>query len=180
MAPISEIGDAMNRTIVASVLTTLAVVLVLFGLAGVAMRAAFADSAPVLATAALWHGHGHGHGHGMARACTRLDDPHVAEHAAELHRWVSDELTLDAAQSSAFAAVTETFGGWATDMRSVCEMPLADAPAHVAAAVRITQATDVALQRFATAFDAFYATLAPEQRGKLDGWFAHRHGTTAS
>ena len=56
-------------------------------------------------------------------------------------------------------------------------MPLDDAPAHVAAVVRATHTTDLALQRFATAFDAFYSTLTPEQRAKLDGWFAHGHGS---
>jgi hypothetical protein len=159
----------MNRTIVASVLTTIAVLLAIGGLGVFAARSAIADSIPV---SGLWE---HGHGHGMAGACARLDEDHVTGHAAQLHRWVSEELTLDEAQSTALTAVTGSLGDWAADMRPICDMSLDDAPAHVAAAVRAAQTTDVALQRFATAFDAFYATLAQEQRAKLDGWFAHGH-----
>ena len=164
----------MNKTTFASVLAAL----VVLAAVAFAVRTAVAEPGPVLVTAsALWHGHGHGPGHGMARACAHLDDEHIADHAAGLNRWVTDELTLDEPQSAALAAVTETLGEWAVDMRPVCAMPLDGAPAHVAAAVRATQTTDLALQRFAGAFDAFYATLTPEQRTKLDGWFAHRHGS---
>ena len=169
-------GDAMNRTIVVSVLTTLAVLLAIVGLGVFAVRAAFAEPGPAFAAAgALWHGHGHGHG--MTRACARLDDEHVSSHATDLNRWVSEQLTLDEPQSAALTTLTGTLGDWATDMRPICEMPLDDAPAHVAAVVRATHTTDLALQRFATAFDAFYSTLTPEQRAKLDGWFAHEHGS---
>jgi hypothetical protein len=160
------------KTIVASVLTTLAVLLVIGGLGVFAARNAVADLLPV---SAMW-GHGHGRGHGMARACASLDDDHVSGHAAELHRWVSEELALDETQSVSLTAVTGTLGEWAIDMRPICDMPMDDAPAHVAAAVRFAQATDVALQRFATAFEAFYATLTQAQRAELDGWFTHRHG----
>ena len=163
----------MNKTIVASVLTTLAVVLAVVGLGAFAVRAV-AEPGPVLASAgAIWHGHGHG----MGRACAHLDDEHVSEHAAELNRWASDQLALDETQTAALSAVTATLGEWATEMRPVCEMPLAGAPAHVAAVVRAAQTTDSALQRFSLAFDAFYATLTAEQRAKVDGWFAHRHGS---
>ena len=168
----------MKRTIVASVLTTLAVLAAIAGLGLFAVRAAVADPVPVFAAAgALWHGHGHGHGHGMTRACSRLDDEHIATHATELNRWVSEELTLDEPQTAALATVTGALGDWAVGMRPVCEMPLGDAPSHVAVVLKAVQTTDLAMQRFATAFDAFYTTLTPEQRVKLDGWFAHRHGS---
>jgi len=164
----------MNKTIFVSVATTLAVLLAVFGLGAVAVRTAVADPLPVLAGAAgVWHDHGRGHG--MNRACAKLDEQHVSEHAAELNRWISGELALDDTQTAALSTATGTLGDWALDLRSVCEMPLADAPSHVAAAARVAQTADIALQRFAAGFDAFYATLNPEQRAKLDGWFAHRH-----
>ena len=170
----------MNKTIVASVLTTLAVLLIIGGLGVFAARTAFADLKPVSAVAgALWHGHGGHGGHGgrgMTNACSRLDENHIAGHAAELHRWASEELTLDDSQSSALAVVTDSLGEWALDLRPVCEMPREGAPAHVAAVVKAAHTTDLALQRFATAFDVFYATLTQEQRTRLDGWFEHGHG----
>lgn len=167
----------MNKTIVVAVSTAVAVLLVVGGLGVFAARAAFAELKPVSDVAGvLWHRHGHHGSGGMARACTRLDEDHVSGHAAELHRWVVQELTLDEPQSAALAGVTNSLGEWAMDLRGVCEMPLTDAPAHVAAVVRAAQTTDLALQRFATAFDEFYATLTLEQRTKLDGWFVHRHG----
>ncbi len=172
----------MKKTIVVSVLlTTLTVLLSIVGFGAFAVRAA--EPGMVLASAGgLWHGHGGGHGHGghgrgMARACSHLDDTHVVDHAAELNRWVVEELTLDESQVAALTGATGALSDWAVDMRSVCEMPLGDAPQHVAAAVRIAQTADLALQRFAAAFDVFYATLSEEQRTKIDGWFAHRHGT---
>lgn len=165
----------MKKTIVVSVLTTLTVLLSLVGLGAFAVRAA-EPGLSLAAAGSPFHGHG-GHGRGMARACSHLDDSHVADHAAELNRWVAEELTLDESQVAALASATGALSDWAVDMRPICEMPLADAPQHVAAAVRVAQTTDLALQRFATAFDAFYATLSEEQRTKIDGWFAHRHGT---
>jgi hypothetical protein len=164
----------MNKTIVALVVTTLAVMLALVGLGAFALRAVAEPGAALAGSAAFRHGHGQDHG--MARACAHLDDEHVSEHTAELNRWASDRLALDETQSAALSAVTATLGDWAVEMRPVCEMPLDGAPAHVAAVVRAAQTTDSALQRFSTTFDAFYATLTADQRAEVDNWFAHRHG----
>jgi LTXXQ motif family protein len=117
---------------------------------------------------------GHGFGHGDF--CSRLDDSHVKAHADELDRWVRQELTLTEEQSAALGPVLESLADWAREMEPICANDRNDAPGMVAAAVQLTDVSQRAVARFATAFDALYATLDEEQRRVVDGWFTHEHG----
>ncbi len=161
-----------SRIIALSIIGTLTGVALLFTTGAFVARAMAADVVgDTLSHSFASHGRG-----SMGGLCARLTDEHIQSHGGEIASWVTGELALDEQQSAAFEPVSGEIIAWSKDLLPLCAAPPGDAPARVAAAVRFVETTEHSMQRFATEFAAFYATLNQEQRVTVDDWFAHRHG----
>lgn len=160
------------RNLLLSVLISLTLLATL----GVVLASTFLPGTAI----AAWHGGGTSHtafGSGGANElgehCNRLDPVGVQL----LEAYLIVALDLSDEQRTALAPSITVIDEWRSGIQQRCEgLNITDAPGALREMSSVMTITQTSMTALVPAFDAFYASLTPDQQTLLNEQINHRHG----
>ncbi len=122
-------------------------------------------------------GHGHRGGrHGWAHSCDGTDARMIELASA----YVSISLDLSDDQEAQLQPVLQVLADWHDEINVFCDPEsLATAPSALREVSSLLDSSQRNMAALIPAFDAFYASLTPEQQTQLNTWISQHHGHSA-
>ena len=160
-----------------NLLVTSVLTVAVFGLFGAVLTSSLfpnTASAGGLIAGHLAGSHVHrGGSRGWAHSCDGTD-ARVIELA---NAWVSISLDLNDSQEAELQPVLQVLADWHDQANVFCEPEnLATAPSALREVSGLLETSQRSMAELIPAFDAFYATLTPEQQAELNTWISRHHG----
>ena len=119
----------------------------------------------------------HGASHSRWRHGCNGTDARMIELAST---WVSLSLDLSEEQESQLQPVLEVLADWHDQANVFCEPEsLATAPDALREVAGLLESSRLSMAALIPAFDAFYASLTPDQQAQLNTWISEHHGHRA-
>ncbi len=164
-----------------NLLLTSVLTVAVFGLLGAVLTSSLlpgSASAGGLIAGHLGGGHVHrGGGHrGFGHSCDGTDE-RMVELAST---WVSMSLDLTEDQETQLQPVLQVLADWHDEANLFCQPEsLATAPSALRGVSGLLDASRQHMATLIPAFDAFYASLTPDQQAQLNTWISQHHGHSA-
>lgn len=163
-----------------NLLLTSVLTVAVFGLFGAVLTSSLIPGTASAGGLIAGHLSGHTHHRGGHRGFGHSCDGTDARMIELASTWVSMSLDLTENQETELQPVLQVIADWHDEAAVFCEPEsLATAPAALREVSGLLAASQQRMAALIPAFDAFYASLTPEQQTQLNSWISEHHGHSA-